>query len=115
VYGAGISPFGDEYGEYSSRGAKDVRGNKLFLSDAEWRATTKPGKLYFTFFSEPRAAFEIPAIANRITKAYLLADHTPIELRQNGDKTTFDMPRPMLDPMATVVVVEFEGSRIQRR
>jgi alpha-L-fucosidase len=115
VYGAGISPFGDEYGEYSSRGAKDVRGNKLFLSDAEWRATTKPGKLYFTFFSEPRAAFEIPAIANRITKAYLLADHTPIELKQNGGKTTFDMPRPMLDPMATVVVVEFEGTKAERR
>jgi alpha-L-fucosidase len=115
VYGAGISPFGDEYGEYSSRGAKDVRGSKLFLSDQEWRATTKPGKLYFTFFSEPRAPFEIPAIANKITKAYLLANHTPIEIKKVGDKTTFDMPRPMLDPMATVVVVEFEGSRVERR
>jgi alpha-L-fucosidase len=115
VYGAGISPFGDEYGEYSSRGAKDVRGQKLFLPDPEWRVTTKPGKLYFTFFSEPRVPFEIPAIANRMTKAYLLADHTPIELKQNGGKTTFDMPRPMLDPMATVVVVEFEGTRVDRR
>jgi alpha-L-fucosidase len=117
VYGAGTSPFGDEYGEYSSRGAKDVRGQRLFLPDAEWRVTTKPGKLYFTFFSEPRAqgGFEIPAIANRITKAYLLADHTPIELKQSGGKTTFDMPRPMLDPMATVVVVEFEGARVERR
>jgi alpha-L-fucosidase len=117
VYGAGSSPFGDEYGEYSSRGAKDVRGQKLFLPDPEWRVTTRPGKLYFTFFSEPRAqgGFEIPAITNRITKAYLLADHTPIELKQSGGKTTFDMPRPMLDPMATVVVVEFEGARVERR
>jgi alpha-L-fucosidase len=115
VYGAGISPFGDEYGEYSSRGGKDVRGQKLFLPDPEWRVTTKPGKLYFTFFSEPRVPFEIPTIANRVTKAYLLADHTPIELKQNGGKTIFDMPRPMLDPMATVVVVEFEGTRVERR
>jgi len=115
VYGAGNSPFGEEYGEYSSRGAKDVRGAKLFLADAEWRATTKPGKLYFTFFSEPRAPFEIPAIANRLTKAYLLADHTPIELKAEGGKTTFNMPRPMPDPMATVVVVEFEGPRVQRQ
>ena len=116
VYGAGVSPFGDEYGEYSSRGAKDVRGGKLFLPDAEWRATTKPGKLYFTFFSEPRApgGFEIPAITNKITRAYLLADHSPIELKTAGGKTTFDMPRPMLDPMATVVVVEYEGARVQR-
>jgi len=58
VYGAGISPFGDEYGEYSSRGAKDLRGQKLFLADPEWRVTTKPGKLYFTFFSEPRVPFD---------------------------------------------------------
>ena len=89
----------------------------LGLRDAEWRVTTKPGKLYFTFFSEPRAAggFEIPAVTNRLTKAYLLADHTPIELKQNGGKTTFEMPRPMLDPMATVVVVEFEGTRVERR
>jgi alpha-L-fucosidase len=115
VYGAGISPFGDEYGEYSSRGAKNVRGQKLFLPDTEWRVTTKPGKLYFTFFSEPRAPFEIPAMANSLTRAYLLADHTPIELKKDGDKTTFTMHTPMLDPMATVVVVEFEGDRVQRR
>jgi alpha-L-fucosidase len=114
VYGAGVSPFGDEYGEYSSRGAKDVRGAKLFLADTEWRVTTKPGKLYFTFFSSPRGPFEIPAITNKITRAYLLADHSPIELKTAGGKTTFDMPQPMLDPMATVVVVEYEGGRVQR-
>ena len=43
VYGAGPSPFGDEFGEYSARGAKDVRGNKLFLPQTEWRVTAKPG------------------------------------------------------------------------
>ena len=55
------SPFGDEFGEYTRAGAKDVRGQTLFLSADEWRVTTKPGKLYFTFFTEPRAPFEIPA------------------------------------------------------
>jgi alpha-L-fucosidase len=114
VYGAGVSPFGEEYGEYSSRGAKDVRGQKLFLTQNEWRVTTKPGKLYFTFFNEPRAPFEIPTITNRITRAYRLADHAPIELKTENGKTTFNMERPMLDPMATVVVVEFEGTTVQR-
>jgi alpha-L-fucosidase len=115
VYGAGVSPFGDEYGEYASRaGAKDVRGQKLFLSDTEWRATSKPGKLYLTFFSEPRAPFEIP-IKNAITRAYRLADKAPIELKTENGKTTFNMPRPMLDPMATVVVVEYAGDRVQRQ
>ena len=74
--------------------------------------TSKPGKLYFTFFSEPRAPFEIPAIKNRITRAYRLADHAPVELVTQNGKSSFALERPMLDPMATVVVVEFEGERI---
>ena len=59
VYGAGTSPFGEEYGEYSSRGGKDIRGQKQFLPQTQWRVTSKPGKLYFTFFDEPRAPFAI--------------------------------------------------------
>ncbi len=114
VYGAGVSPFGEEYGEPSSRGAKDVRGNPLFLPQTDWRVTSKPGRLYFTFFNEPRAPFEIPAIKNRITRAYQLADASPIDLKTDGGRTSFTVPRPMLDPMATVVVVEFEGTTVQR-
>lgn len=111
VYGAGGSPFGGEFGEYSSRGVKDVRGQRLFLPQTEWRVTTKPGKLYITFFSEPRAPFEIPAIKNKITRAYRLADRAPVDLTSENGKTSLTLERPMLDPMATVVVVEFEGER----
>jgi alpha-L-fucosidase len=114
VYGAGASPFGDEFGEYTARGARDVRGQKLFYPQTEWRVTTKPGKLFLTFFGEPRAPFEIPAMKNRITRVYRLADHAPIELKTENGKTTFNLERPMLDPMATVVVVEFEGDRVQK-
>ncbi|HEX9368415.1 MAG TPA: alpha-L-fucosidase, partial [Vicinamibacterales bacterium] len=114
VYGAGISPFGEEFGEYSAKGLKDVRGQKLFLPNNEYRVTTKPGKLYITFFSEPRANFEIPAIKNKLLRAYRLADKAPIELKTESGRTTFNMPRPMLDPMATVVVVEYEGPRIDK-
>src|SRR3954471_18907872 len=52
VYGAGISPFGDEFGEWTSKSVKNVRGERLFLANNEWRATVKPGKLYITFFVE---------------------------------------------------------------
>ncbi len=114
VYGAGVSPFGEEFGEWSSKNAKDVRGQKLFLANNEWRVTTKPGKLYFTFFSEPRAAFEIPAIRNKLLRAYRLADKAPIALKTENGRTTFTMERPMLDPMATVVVVEFEGQKVEK-
>jgi alpha-L-fucosidase len=114
VYGAGMTPFGEEFGEWTSKDAKDVRGGKLFLANNEWRVTSKPGKLYFTFFNEPRAAFEIPVMRNRITRAYRLADKAPIALKTENGKTTFNMERPMLDPMATVVVVEFEGDKVQK-
>jgi alpha-L-fucosidase len=114
VYGAGASPFGAEFGEWTSKDAKDVRGQKLFLANNEWRVTTRPGKLYFTFFSEPRAPFEIPALRNKLLRAYRLADKAPVALTTANGKTTFNMDRPMLDPMATVVVVEFEGSTIQK-
>ena len=114
VYGAHQSPFGEEFGEYSARGARDVRGQKLFLPNTEWRVTTKPGKLYFTFFSEPRVPFELPAMKNRVRRAYRLADNEPIDLKTENGRTTFNMPRPMLDPMATVVVVEFEGEKVER-
>ena len=112
VYGAGHSPFGQEFGEPSSRGAKDVRGQPLFLPQTEWRVTTKPGKLFITFFSEPRAPFEIPAMKNKITRAYRLADRAPVELMTENGKTSLTLEWPMLDPMATVVVVEFVGERV---
>jgi alpha-L-fucosidase len=114
VYGAGVSPFGEEFGEYSGKGTKDVRGQKLFLANNEWRVTTRPGKLYITFFVEPRAGFEIPAIKNKLIRAYRLADKAPVALKTENGKTTIVMDRPMLDPMATVVVVEYEGQRVER-
>ena len=85
VYGAGPTPFGEELGEPSARGPKDLRGNPLFLPRNEWRVTTKPGKLYFTFFEEPRVPFELPAMKNAVKRAYRLADGAAGEGRgENG-------------------------------
>ena len=49
--------------------------------------TTKPGKLYITFFDEPRAPFEIPAMKNTITRAYRLADKAPVALKTENGRT----------------------------
>jgi alpha-L-fucosidase len=113
VYGAGASPFGPEFGEPSRSGAKDLRGDPLFLPQTQWRVTSKPGKLYFTFFEEPRAPFEIPAMKNVVKRAYRLADGAPVEIKRENGKSFLVMERPILDPMATVVVVEVEGARVQ--
>jgi alpha-L-fucosidase len=114
VYGARPSPWGEELGEVSSRGAKDVRGQPLFLQQTDWRVTEKPGKLYFTFFTEPRAPFAIPPMKNAVKRAYRLDGGVPIELKTDGGVTSFTLPRPIWDPMATVVVVEYEGTRVEK-
>jgi alpha-L-fucosidase len=114
VYGAGPTPFGDEMGEPSGRGTKDVRGEPLVYQQIQWRVTSKPGRLYFTFFDEPRAPFEIPAMKNTITRAYRLADKAPVAMKKGNGRTYLDLERPIFDPMATVVVVEFTGDTVMR-
>ncbi len=112
VYGAGATPFGEELGEPSARGAKDVRGDALVYQQIQWRVTTKPGKLYITFFDEPRAPFAIPAMKNTIRRAYRLADKAPVEMKTENGRTYLNLERPIFDPMATVVVVEFDGGTV---
>jgi alpha-L-fucosidase len=114
IYGARPSPWGEELGEYSARGAKDLRNQPLFLSQADWRVTEKPGKLYFIFFTEPRAPFAIPRMKNAVKRAYRLDGGVPLELKTDGGVTTFTLDRPIWDPMATVVVVEYEGTRVEK-
>jgi alpha-L-fucosidase len=114
VYGAGPTPWGDELGEASSKGAKDLRGNPLFLSRNEWRVTTRPGKLFFTFFHEPRVPFELPPMKNQVKRAYRLADNHPIEVKVESGRPQLLIDRPIHDPTATVVVVEIEGDAVQR-
>jgi alpha-L-fucosidase len=113
VYGAGATPFGEELGEPSARGAKDVRGDGLVYQQIQWRVTTKPGKLYFTFFDEPRAPFALPRMKNTVKRAYRLADNAPVEIKTENGRTMLNIGRPILDPMATVIVVEFDGSKVE--
>jgi alpha-L-fucosidase len=76
--------------------------------------TTRPGKLFFTFFVEPRVPFELPAMKNAVKRAYRLADGAPIEVKKEGAKTLLNIERPIYDPMATVVVVEIDGQRVEK-
>ena len=84
------------------------------LAHNEWRATTKPGKVYFTFFQEPRVAFDLPPMKNAIKRAYQLADGKPVEVKEEAGKRQLILSRPILDPMATVVVVEIDGASAER-
>jgi alpha-L-fucosidase len=114
VYGAGPTPWGEELGAPGPAGARNLRGEPLFLPRNEWRVTTKPGRLYFTFFQEPRVAFELPPMKNAVKRAYRLADQVPVEVKVDSGRPQLLIPRPIWDPMATVVVVEIEGDAVQR-
>ncbi len=114
VYGAGRSPFTDEYGEYSSH-LKDRTNNPIFLARTDWRCTTKPGKLYFTIFKTPRGGFDLPAFKSFIRKVYFLSDPKQTELHieaVNGIRVV-QLPRNLPDAMANVIVVEIEGEQVE--
>ena len=51
---------------------------------------------------------------NAVIRAYRLADRAPVELKRENGRTYLNMERPILDPMATVVVVEVEGNAVER-
>jgi alpha-L-fucosidase len=119
VYGAGRSPFGEEYGEFAAT-LKDRDGKAPFLTRPNtWRCTTKPGKIYFTFFAEsvPRPSFEFPAFKNAIKHAYLLGDPThadiAVETTANGARTV-KLPYPAPVALANVLCVEIEGASVER-
>jgi alpha-L-fucosidase len=114
VYGAQPTPFGDELGEPSAKGAKDLAGRSLFLPRTEYRVTAKPGKLFVTFFVSPRVPFVLPKMQNAVKRAYRLSDGAPVELRTVDGDTQLMMAGMVNDPMATVVVLEIEGDAVRR-
>jgi alpha-L-fucosidase len=117
IYGAGHSPFGEEFGDYAAN-LKDHAGKPPFLAANDWRCTTKPGRLYFTLFHvEREGVFVLPAFKNPIAAVYALADagHTPLEVKTTADgRRTFHPDRWVNDSVGTVYVVEFEGDKIER-
>jgi alpha-L-fucosidase len=94
IYGAGGTPFGAE------------------LGGDDWRCTTQPGKLYFHLLKWPGEKFTVPGLANKVIKAYFLADpaHAPVAATADAHGTTFTLPAQPPAALAPVLCVEIEGS-----
>ena len=58
--------------------------------------------------------FALPAMKNAVRKAYQLADGRPVEVKVEEGRALLQVARPIVDPMATVIVVEIEGDRVER-
>jgi len=116
VYGTGRTPFGEEFGGLLAN-VTDRGGQSVFGFRSDWRCTTKPGKLYFTVFNWPRAGFDLPHFKNKVRKAYLLIDpeKQAIPMKTGADGTiTLQTTRPERTPMANVIVVEIEGTKVEK-
>jgi len=124
IYDAGRTPFGEEFGTASKTqpdgkgrvqqwrcevcGAKHDRP-PTFESLNHWRCTTKPGKLFIHIFDWPEnGRFQLPAVKEKIMKAYLLADpdHAKLKVVQSKIGVSITLPKQAPDPIASVLCLE---------
>ncbi|MEI8293219.1 MAG: hypothetical protein WCG66_04405 [bacterium] len=124
IHGTSSTPFGAEAGSLDPVKRHDkVNPKKIILPDSPaykdaepvlnpawvWRCTTKPGKIYLHIFERPtNGIFEIPAVKEKITKAYLLADPQKAELKvtQTDSGVSIGLLEKAPDPIASVVCLE---------
>ena len=107
IYGAGPTPFGEELGTVDDT-THDKKGNPGFKMATDWRCTTKPGKLYITFFKWPAGNFELNKVKGHVVKAYLLADpaHKSLAVKQDGDRVTVTLPGTAPGQIASVMALQ---------
>ncbi len=107
VYGAGPTPFGQEFGKVVG---KDARKHPKVEGALDWRCTTQPGKLYFHLLKWPGTSFTVTGMKSKATKAYLLTavGKTKVALAQDGEKLTVKLPEAAPGAHATVLCVEHE-------
>jgi alpha-L-fucosidase len=106
IYDAGPTPFGAEAGAFSAA-QKDKQGKAKFVPAWNWRATTKPGKIYVEIFNWPADGhFEIAGLQSKVKRAYLLAGHKKLKVEQTEAGVNFALPAEAPDKIATVVCLE---------
>lgn len=126
LYGAGRTPFGEEFGA-PVKPTKDAKAAPrpewrcemcgavqqrppVFEPRTAWRCTTRPGKLYIHIFRWPASGqLELPAVKDKIVRAYLLADpkRAPLAVTQTGVSVSVALPPQSPDPIAAVVCLEW--------
>ena len=116
LYSAGRTPFGDELGYFSAiKGGH--HGERAFVPAPEWRATTKPGKIFAHIFQWPapdwqgRRYFRLPLPASPVKSVYFFKDasHTPLKFTTKRDHIEVELPDATPDPIATVLCIDLRG------
>jgi len=108
IYGAGPTPFGAEAGTFSDT-EKDKNGKPKFTPAWDWRATTKPGKIYVEIFKWPTTGtFELPGLQSKVKKAVLLAGGKKLKVTQTAAGVTMALPPTAPDNIASVICIEIK-------
>jgi alpha-L-fucosidase len=109
VYGAGRSPFGEEFGAFSKT-RLDGQGKPVFEPRKVWRCTTKPGKLYIHMFQWPAGNLALPPVKSKVLKATLLAaPERRVGVKQSGSGVVLSFTGEAGDPLASVVRLDLSA------
>lgn len=112
INGAGPTPFGAEAGTFSQT-EKDQNGRTKFIPSWNWRATTKPGKIYIEIFNWPATGkFELPRLQSKVNTAWLLAGHKKLSVKQTESGVSISLPAEAPDKIASVLCL-FSDRRLQ--
>ncbi len=104
IYGCGGTAWGTEFGDY-----RTVDGKRKFVpAPANWRCTTKPGKVYIHVLNWPKdGKLELPALKGKIRKAHLLTDPaTLVQVEQTSERVLLTLPPRAPDAIASVVCLD---------
>ncbi len=103
IYGCSGTAFGTEFGDYAT-----VEGKKKFVaSPANWRSTTKSGKVYIHVLNWPAdGRLVLPPLKGKIKNAFLLSNRNKkITIEQSADGLVCHLPSKAPDALANVICI----------
>ena len=119
IYGAGASPFGEEFGDEAAHQLA-TDGTPLFLPRQDWRCTTQPGKLFVTYFKYPGERVELPGIRNKILNVSVVSqpfvgqESRTLPFKLEGNRLHIEIGwNARYYHMAPVICIEYEGDRVE--
>jgi alpha-L-fucosidase len=104
IYGCGGTIWGTEFGDY-----RTVDGKRKFVpTPANWRCTTKPGKVYIHVLKWPSdGKLELPALRKKVSQAHLLASlAAPVQVEQTANHLLLRLPEKAPDATASVICLD---------
>ncbi|MGD0655483.1 MAG: alpha-L-fucosidase [Thermoguttaceae bacterium] len=104
----------EEIGKWMAVNGEAIYGTSAspFKKLAWGRCTQKPGKLFLEVFDWPKGELVVPGLKNDVLSAYLLADREqkPLSVSPTEKGISVNVPENAPTPIASVVVLEIEGS-----